>query len=413
MVADENKNPEPDNIRESLRQRMGADESDARDPEGGQRKNVQTLVPEDKPEPKKSGVEKINFNIALTGPGLVQMMAFCRQLSTLVEVGIPLVQSLGILADRVQHPKLRKVVRDVARRVEEGSSFTDALRAHPRIFSPLVINVVSVGESAGILEGALKYLADTMERKADLRRKVMGAAAYPAVALTVCLVVLIVVLNVSIPTFAEVYTQSGNADKLPQITQNMIALSEFVQAYWVPMIILLVVAIVGLRLCIRFIPAVRYAWDWLMLKMFIVKLVAVKANVARTTRTLSNLLHAGIPLLESLRITAESSENVVVAKALVETHNVIEGGGRIDEPLRKAKVFPDIVVDMVSIGDEAGRLDIMFEKIANTYDSDLDQTVRTLNALLEPVMIVIMGVIVLLVALSVLLPIWTMGDAIF
>jgi type IV pilus assembly protein PilC len=413
MVADENKEPESDDLRESLRQRMGASDNDARDPESGTRQNVQTLVPEEQSGPKKSTAEKINFNIALTGPGLTQMMAFCRQLATLVEVGIPLVQSLGILADRVQHPKLRKVVRDVSRRVEEGSSFTDALRAHPRVFSSLVINVVSVGESAGILEGALQYLADTMERKADLRRKVMGAAAYPAVAMTVCIAVLIVVLNFSIPVFAKVYEDSGSADKLPQITQNMIGLSDFVQAYWVWIIVLLVGAVGALWLSIKSIPSVRYAWDWLVLKLYIVKLVAVKANVTRTTRTLSNLLHAGIPLLESLRITAESSENVVVAKALVDTHNVIEGGGRIDEPLRKAKVFPEIVVDMISIGDEAGRLDLMFEKIADTYDSDLDQTVRTLNALLEPVMIVIMGVIVLLVALSVLLPLWTMGDAIF
>ncbi|MFW6303984.1 MAG: type II secretion system F family protein [Candidatus Sumerlaeota bacterium] len=415
MAAEEKKQSESDELRDNLRKRMGSEKNDVKTPEGDKRQNMQTLRPEDKPKVrKKTSLNDIaNMNIALTGPGLNQMTAFCRQLATLVEVGIPLVQSLNILSERIQHPKLKKVVSDVSRRVEEGSSFSDALRAHPKVFSSLVVNVVSIGESAGILEGSLQYLADTMERKADLRRKVMGAAAYPAVALTVCGAVLIFVLTFCIPVFADFYRDNDKYDRLPGITKFLINAGDFVEQWWWLIILLVVAAIASFRILIKKSPQVRYGWDWFCLHFWPVNLVSVKANVARTCRTLSNLLHAGIPLLEALRITSESSENLVVAKALSDTHDTIESGGRIEDPLREADVFPPIVVDMISIGDEAGRLDLMFEKVADSYDSDLDQTVRTLNALLEPALIVVMGGIVLVVMLAVLLPLWQVGDAIF
>ena len=273
-----------------------------------------------------------------------------------------------------------------------------------------MVNVVRIGESAGILEGALQYLAEIMERRSELRRKVMAALSYPIAAIIVCGLVIMVILGFAIPVFGEVYEGAGVT--LPPLTAFVLGLGGFVKIFWWLIIIVVAAAVYALRQLIRSSAETRMTWDMLCLKSPVVSLISLKVNVARTARTMANLLKAGIPLLEALMITAETSENTVVAKMLKDTHDNLEQGGILVDPLRKADLFPALVVDMIAIGDEAGRLDTMFDKIAETYDSDVTQSITALNSIIEPMLIVLMGGVVLVLALAVLLPYWKIAEAV-
>ncbi|MBN1868155.1 type II secretion system F family protein [Candidatus Sumerlaeota bacterium] len=411
MTPSSNDQETKDALRDSLRTKLKGGASVEKAPKASAKAAAPKEAPEIPTVESGGGRSLLNkdIHIYFGAPGLAQMTAFCRQLATLVDVGIPLVQCLHTLSVRVEHPRLKKVVADVGRRVEEGSSLTDSLAAHPDIFSPLVISVIRIGEAGGILEGSLKYLAEIMERRYDIRRRVTGALAYPVAALIVCGLVILIILGFAMPVFKSVY---ADADvKLPGPTVLVLGLSTFVSHFWWLIILVVAGAAFAARHLVRSNPGIRRAWDLMKYRIPIVAPLVVKINVTRTSRTVSNLLHAGIPLLEALSITAETSENTLVAEMLRKTHDHIERGGRIDQPIRESGLFPDLVVDMIAIGDEAGRLDAMFDKVAQTYDADVDTSIRTLNAILEPALIVVMGAIVLFLALSILLPYWQLGKA--
>ncbi|NQU42615.1 type II secretion system F family protein [bacterium] len=393
-----------ENLRDSMRSKIRGELANPEKAETEERPPVTERAARENSEPRAMLKREIHFG----NPSFAQMTTFCRQLATLIEVGIPLVQSLNTLAQRIEHPKLKQVVSEVAHSVESGNNFADSLAQHPTIFSSLVVNVVRIGEHGGILEQSLNYLADLMERRYELRRRVAGAMAYPVVLLVVCFLALIVILGFAMPVFRDTYASMGNSE-LPGITSFVLAISDFVAAVWWLIIIVVVASVLLVRWLIKSNEGFRKGWDRLCFIMPVLKSITVKINVTRTCRTLANLIHAGIPLLEALRITAETSENMVVMDMLNEVHDHVERGGQIELPFREARLFPDLVVDMIAIGDEANRLDLMFEKIAETYDSDVEQSIRTLNAIVEPLMIVVMGVIVLVLALSVLLPYWQMA----
>ena len=398
-------------LRDSLRQQLVGD------PSAGGGSQPDTL--RSKPRARRSrgaeggertGRRMLSMQLAFGGPGLTRMAAFCRQLATLIDVGIPLLRSLNILSQRVEHPKLKRVVTDVARRVEEGSSFSDALAAHPDVFSPLVVNVARIGETGGILERSLNQLAEVMERRSDIRKRVAAAMAYPIAAIIVCGLSLMVILGFAIPVFQKIYTSAGV--QLPGITRFVLRLSGIVQHYWWLIIIVIAAIVFGFRFLLKASPGVRRMWDLMKIKTPYLSRLSIQVNVTRTCRTLANLLRAGIPLLEALNVAADTSENVVVGEVLKAAHDNVEKGGQLEVPLRKSNVFPPLVVDMIAIGDEAGRLDVMFDKIAETYEADVNLTIRTMNAIIEPALILIMGSIVLVLALAVLLPYWKIGSAI-
>jgi type II secretory pathway component PulF len=353
----------------------------------------------------------LSTRISFGGPGLTQMAAFCRQLATLIDVGIPLLRSLNLLAQRVEHPKLKKVVADVALRVEQGNSLSDALAAHPTVFSSLIVNVTRIGETGGILDRSLLQLADMMERRSEIRKRMAAAAAYPTAALIVCGLAILVILGFAIPVFKKIY-ESNPGVALPGVTRFVLGLSGFAQTFWWLIIIVVVAAVWAFRYLLRANPGVRRAWDALKLNAPLIRTLNIQVNVTRSARTLANLLRAGVPLLESLRVAADTSENVVVGDALHKAHDVVEKGGQLETPLRQSGVFPDLVVDMIAVGDEAGKLDVMFDKIAETYDADVNLSIRTMNAVLEPALILVMGAVVLVLALSVLLPYWRLGSVI-
>lgn len=349
----------------------------------------------------KSDDSLIKKQIRLFGPNITDMAMFCRQLATLLDVGIPLLRSLKILAERTQHPKLKQVVTQVASRVEEGQTLSSSLAQHPKIFSNLFISVVKVGEVAGILDSSLKRLAEILEKKAEIKKKVTSAMMYPIVSFCVCIFVVIVVLAFAIPKFVEVYN-SVDA-QLPGTTRTIIGLSNFVRTYPLVYIPLIIIAVALFFFYIK-TPSGKYLFDLFKLRAPVLGTISTKVNVARFTRTLANLLQAGIPLLEGIRISAKTSENDIVAQTLEKVYATVEKGGKMEQPLRQGNVFPPLVVDMISIGDEAGALDNMLIKVAEAYDNDVDATLRGLTSIIEPILIIFMGFIVVFVALSMLLP---------
>jgi len=399
------KQQDPSRFREALQNKVrSADEPDKGSPSGG---GVTTAAA---PRTSSSAQNILREPIRLLGPNLRDLAVFCRQLATLLDVGIPLVRSLRILSDRAQHPKLRRVADAVAKDVEEGRRLSDAFAKHPGVFSALLVNVARVGEYGGILEPSLNRLADTMEQKLIIRRKITSAMMYPIAALVVAFCVLLLILTYAIPIFAEVYADAPNAE-LPQITQNVIALSEFARNFWwlyIPGILLLVV----LLYVFGRMPAGKRIYDWLRLKTPIFGGINTKINVARVTRNLGNLLAAGIPLLEALTIVSRTSENVIVGDAIGRARDNVERGGKMDAPLRETRVFPPMVVDMLTIGDEAGALDTMLLKVADIYDSDVDAALKGLSSLVEPLLIVLLGGAVIFIALAVLLPYFSLASAV-
>lgn len=354
--------------------------------------------------PEESSGQRPGFlgePIRFLPPNITDMATFCRQLSTLLDVGIPLLRSLKILSQRTQHPRLKAVVKKVAQRVEEGQTLSSALAEHPRIFSHLFVSVARVGEVGGILESSMKRLADILEKKAEIKKKVRSALLYPVVSFLVCVTVIVVILTVAIPTFESVY--ASHDAPLPGPTKVIIVASKIIRHYpmiYIPVIVIAVLALIGYAKT----SSGRYLLDWLKIRLPIIGPINTKINVARFSRTLGNLVTAGIPLLEGLSVTAKTSENILVASNLTKVYMNVERGGKMEEPMRTGGVFPPIVVDMVSIGDEAGALDTMLIKVADTYDGDVDVSLKGLTSILEPVLIIMMGFAVAFVAMAILLP---------
>jgi len=344
----------------------------------------------------------LGAEFTLFGPNTRDMAVFCRQLVTLLDAGIPLLPSLKILSVRTQHPRLKHVVREVANQVEQGTRFSAALAAHPSVFSPLFVNVARIGEAGGILEGSLKRLAEVLESKASIRRRILAAIAYPVAAILVAIIILTIVMTVAIPMFQQVYQELGA--ELPRPTRIIIAISEFIRGYpilYVPVI----VALLAVLYLFRRTAAGKRFFDTCRLRLPLLRTINVKIAIARVTRTLSSLVSAGIPLLEALRTVVQSSENILVAEAVQRVHDTVEGGGKLEDQLRKEHhVFPPLVVDMIAIGDEAGALDIMLDKLAETYDEEVESVLRGLTAIIEPILIVLIGFVVVFIALSLLLP---------
>lgn len=373
---------------------------------GEEAEPVVKIVPPEEGAPIKG--EKPSLlarEIALFPPNIRDMAVFCRQLATLLDVGIPLLRSLKILSERTQHPRLKKVVGEVAKKVEEGQSLSTALTAFPRVFSPLFVNVVKVGEVGGIIESSLKRLADILEKKAEIKKKIFSAVAYPVVAIVLAIGLIILMLAVAIPRFEQVYKEQEV--QLPGVTRIILAISHFIRDYPVIYVPIIVIVIVLLYAYGR-TPAGKKTYDWLRLRLPIMGPINVRINVARFTRTVGGLLAAGIPLLEALNVAFRTAENLVVATAIQQTHDTVERGGKMDEPLRKNPVFPPLVIDMIAIGDEAGALDTMLNKIADVYESDVDAALKGLTAVIEPVLIIFLGFVVIFIALALLLPYWSL-----
>jgi len=316
---------------------------------------------------------------------------FTRQFATMINAGLPMVQCLDILSAQTEKPYFRNAVSNVMGDVEGGSTLAEALGKHPRIFTRLFVNMVEAGEAGGILDLILNRLAVYLEKADQLQRKIKGAMTYPAVVCFVALGATVFMLMFIIPTFARMFSDFGG--ELPTPTKIVMGISNFLRGYWYVM----AGAIVGLIIAVQRFYSTdvgKTKIDGLLLKLPALGIVIRKGAVARFTRTLGTLISSGVPILNGLEITARTSGNKVIENAVLVTKESISQGNTISDPLKKSGVFPPMVTQMISVGEQTGALDEMLEKIANFYDDEVDTAVDALTAIIEPAMIVVMGGIV-------------------
>src|SRR6266571_5057711 len=337
------------------------------------------------------------------------VVIFTRQFSTMINAGLPLVQALTILADQSQNKALVEVTRKVVFDVESGNTVADAMGKHPTAFSPLYVNMVAAGEAGGILDTILMRLATFMEKNDALVRKVKGAMIYPTVIMSVAAIAVTVLLIFVIPVFENLFNSAGLALPLP--TRIVMGASRFLKAYWYMVIAF---AIGSWFLYKRFAATSsgRLKLDKFLLIVPVLGDVLRKSAVSRFTRTLGTLVSSGVSILDGLEITAKTAGNMVIHNAVMESRASIAGGETIAGPLSKSKVLPPMVLSMISMGEQTGGLDEMLSKIADFYDDEGDAAVSALLSLMEPIMIVVLGVIVGGMVVAMYLPIFDMVNAV-
>lgn len=332
----------------------------------------------------------IGFKLPSVGGGVAirDMVIFARQFATMVNAGLPLVQCLDILSKQSESQHFRQVITDVTRDVEAGSTLAEALGKRPKVFDSLFVNMVDAGEAGGILDDILARLAGYLEKAEALRRKVVSALTYPAVVLTVALGATTFMLLFIIPTFAKIFADFGG--ELPLPTRVVLMMSDLLKGYWWAMIGGAVAAGFIFKQYYR-TPHGRLKVDGMVLKIPALGEILRRAAIARFTRTLGTMISSGVPILTALDITARTAGNKVIENAILATKGSIGEGETIAAPLRESKVFPPMVVQMISVGEETGALDKMLDKIASFYDEEVNVAVDTLTSIIEPVMIVVMG----------------------
>ena len=326
-----------------------------------------------------------------------------RQLATMIDAGLPLVQCLDILAQQQEKKFLKSTLQDIRQDVEGGSTFSAALKKHPKVFSGLYTNMVEAGEAGGILDTILNRLAAYIEKAMTLKKRVKTAMFYPATIVSVALVVVTFLLMYVIPTFEQLF--AGFGASLPLPTVIVLKLSNFVQAYILFIVGGLVGTVVGLRMYYRTEGGKR-AIDGLLLRLPIFGTLIRKVAVAKFTRTLGTLVSSGVGILDGLDITARTAGNKVVEDAILKARTTIAQGKTIAEPLQASKVFPPMVTQMIAVGEQTGALDRMLNKIADFYDEEVDSSVAGLTSLLEPLLVIFLGVIIGGVVIAMYLPIF-------
>ena len=337
------------------------------------------------------------------------IVIFTRQFATMINAGLPLVQSLTILAQQSENKALQEVTRAVVYDVEAGNTLADAFAKHPKAFSDLYVNMVAAGEAGGILDTILLRLAVFLEKNDALVRKVKGAMIYPGVILSVAGIAIAVLLVFVIPTFQEMFA-SVNME-LPLPTRIVIGLSDGLITYWWVILAAIGAGIFGIRKYYG-TPVGRKNLDSMLLRAPVLGDIIRKSSVSRFTRTLGTLISSGVSILDGLEITAKTSGNRVVHDAVMESRQSIAGGETIAAPLERSKVFPPMVISMIAVGEQTGGLDEMLAKIADFYDEEVDVAVSALLSLMEPVMIVVRGVIVGGMVIAMYLPIFDMMNAV-
>jgi type IV pilus assembly protein PilC len=356
--------------------------------------------------------EGILARLTTTGIKDKDLVVFTRQFSTMINAGLPLVQCLDILSTQSENKFLGKAVGEIKLDVEGGSTFADALKRHPKVFDDLYVNMVHAGEVGGLLDTILLRLAKHIEKAMKLKSAIKSAMVYPFAIIGVAIIVITILMIWVIPIFAKMFTDlSGGKVGLPGPTQFVISLSEFMQHY----IVFMVMALGGMVYAIkRYYKTTkgRITIDRLLLKMPVIGPLIRKASVAKFTRTLGTLITSGVPILDGLMITAKTSGNKIVEQAIVEARQSISGGKTLADPLSKSAVFPKMVTHMISVGESTGALDAMLGKIADFYDDEVDQAVASLTALLEPMMMVFLGVVIGFIVIAMYLPIFKMASVI-
>ena len=337
------------------------------------------------------------------------VIIFARQFSTMIDAGLPLLQCLDILQSQQDNPTFKKNLKKIKESVESGETFADALKKFPKIFNELFINMVAAGEAGGILDVILNRLSAYMEKMAKLKRQVKGAMTYPIITMIVAVIVVAIILVFVIPVFSEMFADFGSS--LPTPTLIVVAMSNFT-IHNIGYIIGGIIAIVFLLRRLYANPKGRIFMDELFLRLPVIGLLIRKVAVAKFTRTAGTMLSSGVSILEVLDIVAKTSGNKIVEFAIQDVKSGISEGRSMADPLLESGVFPSMVCSMIAVGESTGALDTMMSKIADFYDDEVDQAVKNLTDMIEPFMLVFLGVVVGGLVISMYLPIFKMAGAI-
>ena len=337
------------------------------------------------------------------------IIIFARQFSTMIDAGLPIIQCLDILQSQQENATFKGMLKEIKDSVEGGTTLADSLKKFPKHFDNLFVNMISAGEAGGILDVILKRLAAYMEKAARLKRKVKGAMVYPAITVAVAVIVVAVILVFVIPVFQKMFAEFGST--LPTPTLIVIAISDFVKSkiHWI--IIAVILFVIAFKKYYKTDKGRAFV-DSLSLKMPVFGLLIRKVAVAKFTRTMGTMLSSGVAILEALDIVAKTSGNRVIENAIYNVRSGIAEGRTMADPLMASGVFPPMVCQMIAVGESTGALDAMLEKIADFYDEEVDQAVENLTAMIEPMMIVFLGVVVGGLIVSMYLPIFKMAGAI-
>ncbi|MBU1171059.1 MAG: type II secretion system F family protein [Proteobacteria bacterium] len=350
-------------------------------------------------------------NVELFQPGVKEndVIVFSRQFSTMIDAGLPIIQCLDILHSQQENPTFKKIIRMIKSDVEGGQTFAEALKKHPKLFDALFVNMVAAGEAGGILDVILRRLSAYMEKMMKLKRQVKGAMTYPIVTIVIAAIVVGVILVFVIPTFVEMFESFGSG--LPAPTLFVIGLSNFTigNIHWIILGIILI--IISYKQFGK-TPIGRQILDTLYLKLPVFGILIRKVAVSKFTRTMGTMLNSGVGILDALDIVAKTAGNVVIESAIYNVRAGISEGRTMAEPLTESGIFPSMVCSMIAVGESTGALDTMLEKIADFYDDEVDQAVENLTALIEPFMLVFLGVVVGGLVISMYLPIFKMAGAV-
>ena len=331
-----------------------------------------------------------------------------RQLATMIDAGLPLVQCLDILGSQTENKTLASVIAQVRTDVESGATFADALKKHPKVFDNLYVNMVAAGEAGGILDTILQRLAAYMEKFAKIKRQIKSAMIYPSVILFVAVSVVALLMVVVVPMLAAMFADMGQALPLP--TRIVIAVSNFLKGWGgLAILIAVILAFIGLKQFRKTEKGLKMT-DSIALKLPVAGSLIQRVSVAKFTRTLGTLMTSGVPILEGLLIVSRTAGNKVVEDAIVDTRQSVSEGKTLAEPLGRSKVFPPMVIQMIAVGEATGALDNMLNKIADFYDDEVDSAVAALTSLLEPMLMIFLGTTVGFVIVAMYMPIFQMGS---
>ncbi|WP_417914526.1 type II secretion system F family protein [Candidatus Electronema sp. JM] len=368
-----------------------------------QLKRLRIQNPTVKEKPKDMFANVAFMQPKVTGKDIV---IFVRQLSTMIDAGLPLVQSLQILSKQQDNPTFKRALAEILNDVETGMTLADGMRKHPKIFDSLFANMIEAGEVGGILDTILSRLAAFKEKSMALTKKIKGAMTYPVICLGISILILSVILIFVIPVFKDMFASMGGA--LPAPTQIVVDMSEFVKANFMYMIFAAWLAFAAFKKYYNTEKG-RVQVDAMMLHAPVAGPLIRKVAVAKFTRTLSTMLESGVPILDALQVVAKTAGNKIIEQAVFHVASSIAEGRPIAEPLEESGVFPSMVVQMINVGESVGALDTMLSKIADFYDEEVDQAVENLTAMIEPFMMVFLGGMIGGLVVAMYLPIFTMG----
>ncbi len=358
-----------------------------------------------KPKPKD-----LFENVAFMQPKVKEsdIILFCRQFSTMIDAGLPIIQCLDILYSQQENATFKKMLREIKGNVESGQTFAEALKKYPKHFDDLFVNMISAGEAGGILDAILRRLSAYMEKAARLKAQIKGAMTYPIITLVIAAIVVAVIMVFVIPVFEEMFEGMGGS--LPAPTRIVVNMSRFVKSNIHYIIGAVVVLIFAIRRFYR-TERGRALMDDLFLRLPVFGTLIRKAAVAKFTRTMGTMLASGVAILDALEIVAKTAGNKTIEKAVYETRSGIAEGRTMSDPLSESGVFPAMVCQMIAVGESTGALDAMLTKIADFYDEEVDQAVEVMTAMIEPFMLVFLGVVIGGLVVSMYLPIFKMASA--